>query len=259
MKTKMKPKFLAMAAILALPFFQSCLSNDDGYDYSILSPDAIVTVKPVVNDGADYFYLQLNDEEKLWPLDNTTLPYKEKEMRAFVNFTETDMPSDVKGEEYSKAVKINWMDSILTKKTVVFEEGENITLEQKYGNDPVEIYEDWMTNVEDGYLTIHFVTRWGNSGIKHELNLVTGLNEEDPYEVRFTHNAHGDGTYYEGDGIVAFRLQDLPDTKGETVKLTLKFDSFSGEKTATFDYCTRADWQTPEEGSPETPEENPAD
>ena len=151
------------------------------------------------------------------------------------------------------------MDSILTKKTVVFEEGENITLEQKYGNDPVEIYADWMTNVEDGYLTIHFVTRWGNSGIKHELNLVTGLNEEDPYEVRFTHNAHGDGTYYEGDGIVAFSLKDLPDTKGETVKLTLKFDSFRGEKTATFDYCTRADWQTPEEESPETPEENPAD
>ena len=113
-----------------------------------------------------------------------------------------------------------------------------------------------MTNVEDGYLTLHFITRWGNSGIKHELNLVTGLNEEDPYEVRFAHNAHGDGTYYEGDGIVAFSLKDLPDTKGETVKLTLKFESFSGEKTVKFDYCTRADWQTPEE---ETPEETPAD
>ena len=121
MKTTLKTKFLAMAAVLALPVFQSCLSNNDDYDYSILSPDAIVTVKPVVNDGADYFYLQLNDEEKLWPLDNSSLPYKEKEMRAFVNFTETDMPSDVKGEGYSKAVKINWMDSILTKKTVVFE------------------------------------------------------------------------------------------------------------------------------------------
>ena len=41
--------------------------------------------------------------------------------------------------------------------------------------------------------------------------------------------------------MVAFRLDGLPDTQGETVKLTLRFDSFSGEKTVKFDYRTRVD------------------
>lgn len=241
MKHFTKNTLLAAAAV-ALTLFQSCDSNDMDYDYSLMFPNAIVTVKPVTDGEKEYFYLQLNDEEKLWPEDNSYHPYKDKEVRAFVNFTETEMPAGVEG--YSKAVKVNWLDSILTKRTVLFEEDENITVSQKYGNDPVEIYKDYWTNVEDGYLTLHFYTRWGNSGISHELNLVTGLNPEDPYEVRFTHNAHGDGTYYEGDGIVAFRLQDLPDTKGETVKLTLKYDSFDREKTFEFDYCTREDWSS---------------
>ena len=36
-----------------------------------------------------------------------------------------------------------------------------------------------------------------------------------------------------------FRLSDLPDTEGKTVKLTLKYKSFSGEKSIQFDYCSR--------------------
>ena len=216
---------------------------EDDYDYSVLLPTAIVTVKPVVEEDSEYYYFQLTDNEKLWPTANTRLPYGEKEVRAFVNYTETELPDDVDGTVYSKAVDVNWIDTILTKKPVVMdiaaEEDPDIS---EYGNNPVEIFNDWMTNVEDGYLTLHFYTLWGNSGIKHELNLLTGLNPDDPYEVRFTHNAHGDADYMEGDGIVAFSLKDLPDTNGETVKLTLVFDSFSGEKKAEFDYCTREDW-----------------
>ena len=43
----------------------------------------------------------------------------------------------------------------------------------------------------------------------------------------------------EGDALVAFKLDELTDTQGETVKLKLKWNSFSGEKSAEFDYCTR--------------------
>lgn len=35
------------------------------------------------------------------------------------------------------------------------------------------------------------------------------------------------------------KLDELTDTQGETVKLKLKWNSFSGEKSAEFDYCTR--------------------
>ena len=47
-------------------------------------------------------------------------------------------------------------------------------------------------------------------------------------------------TYGEmGDGLVAFKLDSLPDTEGKTVKLKLKWNSYSGEKSAEFDYCSR--------------------
>lgn len=42
-----------------------------------------------------------------------------------------------------------------------------------------------------------------------------------------------------GDALVAFKLDGLPDTEGKTVKLALKWKSFSGDKSAEFDYCTR--------------------
>lgn len=69
--------------------------------------------------------------------------------------------------------------------------------------------------------------------------LLLSENPENPYEVEFRHNAKGDiyGRY--ADGLVAFKLDALPDTEGKTVKLKLKWKSFSGEKSAEFDYCTR--------------------
>ena len=42
-----------------------------------------------------------------------------------------------------------------------------------------------------------------------------------------------------GDGMVAFNLAQLPDTQGKVVDLTLKWNSFSGEKSAKFKYCSR--------------------
>ena len=137
---------------------------------------------------------------------------------------------------YDKAVFINWIDSILTKPMAPnLGEEEN---SQTYGNDPVEILNDWVTIAEDGYLTLRFATRWGN-GQPHFVNLISTQNPDNSYEVEFRHNAFGDTEGKMGDALVAFKLDQLPDTQGETVKLKLKWNSFSGEKSAEFDYCTR--------------------
>ena len=226
--------FCALAAAVLLPALNSC-SKNDAPDYSLMYPNAIVTVKPVDENS---FFLQLNDETALLPVGVTKVPFDGKEVRAFVNFSETQMPEGADVDKFAKAVKINWMDSILTKTPKPFLDEGN---DQAYGNDPVEIMDSWMTVVEDGYITLHFATLWGDANVKHEVNLLTGGNPEDPYEVEFRHNAFGDTCGREGDGIVAFRITDLPDTKGETVKLTLKWNSFRGTKTAQFDYKTRTE------------------
>ena len=53
-----------------------------------------------------------------------------------------------------------------------------------YGNDPVEILNDWVTIAEDGYLTLRFATCWGN-GQSHFVNLISTQNPDNSYEVEF--------------------------------------------------------------------------
>jgi len=209
--------------------FQSCLDDDDNKNWELYYPNALVTVKPI--DGSS-FYLQLDDSTTLFPTNLKTPPFGEKPMRALTNFTEVNESP----EGYSKAVYINWIDSVLTKAIAPDLGAENDSI---YGTDPVEIINDWVTIAEDGYLTLRFKTIWGNSNKPHFVNLLASQDPANPYEVEFRHNAHGDIYGNEGYGLVAFNLDSLPDTNGKTVKLKLKWKSFSGDKSAEFDYCTR--------------------
>lgn len=193
------------------------------------NPNAIVTVKPLSDRS---FYMQLDEKTTLWPVNKPVSPFGDKEVRALVSFSFVD--EDPHG--YSRAVNVLLMDSILTK-PIEPDLGERN--DAAYGKDPVEIVKDWITIVEDGYLTIRFRTYWGNSNKIHAVNLLTGGNPEDPYEVEFRHNAFNDLNGVLGDGLVAFRLDKLPDTKGETVRLRLRWHSFSGMQQMEFNYCTR--------------------
>jgi len=207
---------------------QSCDDDDDNYN-GIIRPNALVTVKQM--PGSDGFYMQLDEKTTLLPVNMKKSPFGKKEVRALVNFNYADAPS----EPYTRAVHVNWIDSILTKNTVPDLGDENAKV---YGDDEVEIVRNWITIAEDGYLTLRFRTYWGNIR-PHIVNLVVGTNPKNPYELRFCHDANGDAMGYLGDGIVAFRLDKLPDTGGKTVDLTLRWKSFSGEKSAVFKYCSR--------------------
>lgn len=235
MKMRMKPVVPAILFAALIPTLHSCLENDNNYYVVYDTPNAIVTVKPI-DDSA--FYMQLDDSTTLLPVNMKTSPYGDKEVRALINCYEVENHNTT----YSKAVYVNWIDSILTKTTLPDQGSQNDIL---YGNDPVEIVKDWVTIAEDGYLTLRFRTRWSGNGIVHRVNLLTGVNPENPYEVQFRHDANGDISGIWGDGLVAFRLNDLPDTGGETVKLKLTWNSFSGEKSTEFDYCTRKSTPSP--------------
>lgn len=233
MKTMIRKEkwYLMLALVVGSLSFQSCLDDDDDDSYALLMPNALVTVK---HDADNTVYLQLDEQTTLLPVNLTTSPFGEKEVRALVNYTNVDEPSG----EYNQAVHVNWIDSLLTKQMAPnLGDTEN---DEVYGNDPVEMVADWVTIAEDGYLTLRFRTVWNDPGKKHFVNLISTNNPDDPYEVEFRHNAYGDTYGQPGDGLVAFSLASLPDTEGETVKLTLKWHSFSGEKSYQFDYCTRS-------------------
>lgn len=215
------------ALVLAALSFQSCLDDDKYVNYNY--PNALVTVKQASDESV---FLQLDDKTTLLPVNLKSHPFGGKEVRALVNYEEVDQAK----QEYSKAVKINWIDSIRTKVMVPDFGEEN---DEKYGIDPVEIVKDWVTIAEDGYLTLRFRTLWGSQNVAHHVNLVFGGNPENPYEVEFRHNAFGDTHGVANDALVAFKLDKLPDTKGEKVKLKLKWKSFSGDKSTEFDYTTQ--------------------
>lgn len=218
---------LTTGMLMGFLLFPSC--QDDNTDTDLLYPNALVTVK---HAGDETVFLQLDDKTTLLPVNLKSSLFDKKEVRALVNYKEVDEPS----KEYDQAVYVNWIDSIRTKPMAPNLGSENT---EAYGDDPVEIVRDWVTIAEDGYLTLRFRTRWGYQQIIHYVNLIPTDNPDNPYEVEFRHNANGDTEERVGDGLVAFRLDKLPDTKGETVKLKLKWKSFSGDKSAEFDYKTR--------------------
>lgn len=224
----MKLKLLSAFGIaLSLTALNSCTDTDGSMPY--IYPDALVTVKTAPDKSV---YLQLDDKTTLLPENIKKSPFGDKEVRALVSFADREGDAGA----YSKLVHVNWIDSIRTKDMIIATDPENLTA---YGNDPIEIVNDWVTVVEDGYLTLRFRTEWGDTRKFHYINLVGGVNAENPYELNLCHNADGDTEGRVGDGLIAFYLGALPDTEGQTVKLKLNWTSYSGAKSVEFDYCTR--------------------
>ena len=221
MKTK---TFLLL--LVSLPMAMIFTSCEEDREVSPLY-NGLVTIRYT---DSDVLYFQLDDVRTLYPVNMGNGKLWEDGQRALINFYVVD--EDDKG--FTDAVYVNWIERVLTKSMV---ESKGVENDVVYGKDPVEIVRDWVTVVEDGYLTLRFRTYW-SGGVTHTVNLLAGVNPGNPYEVEFRHNANGDYNYYVGDGLVSFDLSKLPDTKGKTVNLTLKWMSFSGPKSVVFDYCT---------------------
>ena len=235
-----KTEFINLIVLLAAVAtgVTSCKVSDTD-DMNLVYPNALVTVKP--DTDGNTFHMQLDDKTVLIPVNMTKSPYGDKEVRALVNYNaaeENDISraNPYSGDDDRNTVYVNWLDSILTKK-MALDLGPEKSI-SSYGNDPVDMINDWVTVAEDGYLTLRFRTFWG-TGVAHTVNLVATPTDENPYCVTFYHNANGDFMGRSADGLVAFRLNNLPDTGDKTVDLVLKWYSFTGLRSATFKYSTR--------------------
>ncbi len=221
---------IALATLTAAISFTSC-EKSDGIPIDQMFANAVVTIKP---DG-NTFYLQLNDSTIVRPSNLTKCPFGNEETRAFTNYR---VESEKKGEQIGF---INWMRPMLTKNTVASQGVDKD--KEEYGNDPVDVVNAFPTVCEDGYLTLRFRTMWGlDSKAQHTVNLITGVDESDPYLVEFRHNDGGDRKEVESDAYVSFKLSDLPDTEGKVVKLRVRYKASSGDsKIISFNYKTRVD------------------
>ena len=228
MKTeKFKQICFCVLMMTAAVVLQSCNDDDDGYSYSRLVPNAVVTLKTNPANGA--FYMQLDDSTTLVPSNIKSSPYGGKQVRALANFR---YENPQKGHS-AQAVYVNWIDTIRTKDMAADLGTKN---DSAYGTDPLEVVNDWTTVVEDGYLTLRFRTRFSGF-LPHVLNLVKG---EKPGEVVLYHNAKGDGKYGQvADGLIAFSLDSLKLDFSHAGTLTLKWKSYAGDKTVSLPYHPR--------------------
>lgn len=222
-----------IAAIAAITVLPSCTVDDNNPPYAWFNPNMIVTVKSGDNGN---IYFQLDEKTTLLPVNIKPSSYKTP-VRALASCEFVDKNA----APYDKAVEVHWLEPVLTK-AAVKTEGSASADEAKYGKDPIEIIDSWVSIVEDGYLTLNFVAYFGVNGPAHYINLITGVDPEDPYTVELRHDAKGDMNLCEKrSGVAAFDITSLPDTKGETVKLKVRYKGFSNDKVVEFNYCTGRD------------------
>ena len=233
---KIKTFMLLMAVMLTAVSLQSCDTDCEDYNYPPFNL-ATVTLKAPQTDGGKW-YMQLDDSTALEASNIATHPYDNKELRAYIRYNDvkdmTNAPTSRSTIKKMYSVNVVTIDTILTKKMDPMVEN----MAEEYGDDPVEVVDSWETVAEDGYMNIRFRTRWGNN-IKHRVTLVHRTDVDDPYTVEFIHNAHGDVNGQVDDGMVAFRLDDCFNKGDEPIVITLKWKSYSGEKTAKFKYIPR--------------------
>lgn len=209
-----KYTWLVLVITMSLFGLNACQDDDD---YSL--DKFAIEIMTVVPDGSTY-YLRRDNGEKLWPFATNCPGYNFSKTRAQVNYT---MLSDsIPG--FSHGIKINWIENILTKNISPYRGAENDSI---YGTDPVKII---AMNIGDGYLNIRFAANFGNTVVKHLISLIQDQEVNTPYALELRHQAYGDNALYAAEGLVAFDLSSLLNTGGQTVELTIKVNTFEGEK-----------------------------
>ena len=222
MKAKSLITFVLPALVLAgcskANFDMQDSSRPGEFFYSEI--DAIVTVK---KSPTDTVFFQLNEETRLFPLGKVEYSGMCRAMCRLYVYEEV-MPG------YGYLTDVRWLEPL--------EQGPVVS--SAGGSDGLDIEDDWMTCVEDGWLTLHYSTWWGYNAIRHSISLVTGTDASDPYLLELRHDAAGDLQYEYADALIAFDINSLPDTGDETKTLTLRWkDTEGAANTRQFEFRSR--------------------
>lgn len=209
-----------LSVLLGLALLSSCAKEDyEGVDnggfYGTETREytAIVTVH---KSPTDTVYFQVDDTTRLYPTNFQGRYTGLERIVCGITVANSIVPN------YGYRTLVDWFEQL---------DKGTFANSKPAGNDGLDIISDWMTSCEDGFLTLHYSTKWGTAPVPHTFTLVAGLNPSDPYEVLLVQNANGDEKKTTADSIVYFDINSLPDTGDSYKTLTLKWTD-SGGKTA---------------------------
>ena len=96
-------------------------------------------------------------------------------------------------------------------------------------DDGLDVIDDWMTSLEDGFLTIHYSAWFGNSNVWHHLTL-TPEDKENPLVLTLRHDAKGDEPLEKTDALIFFDINSLSQyIDEEHYYITVKWTTCAGQ------------------------------
>lgn len=187
---------------------------------------AIVTVKKTAKDTV---FFQLTDDITVYPSN-----YQDSYTKMERLFCDAVVWQECTGS-YDYTCSVVWAEPV--------EEGTVTSGSEPQWDgvkDVLDIIDDWMTSIEDGYLTVHYNTWWGSAGVQHSFRLLMGTDPSNPYSLVLLQDSHGDLMEEKSDGLVCFDINALPDTGGEYIPLSIKWKTLEGMVSErTFRFKTR--------------------
>jgi hypothetical protein len=211
MKTKASWLFILTVSVVALLFSACHNDDDDGQHYLRLG---------VINGTSSSFNIILDNKDIIYPENNISPGFITDGKRVIVDYTiQSNM--NVSGTNSYK-VKVYYIDEVLTKSPVTLSRANSDSI----GHDPLYVNSMWSAGK---YLNINFSLYYGNTGIKHLMNLAidTVQTSNDTIRLIFTQNAHNDAIIYGGDGLISFDISTLLGSK-KTINLSIKAKNYEG-------------------------------
>lgn len=247
MKQILHPPYPVLAVLLSAVFFacsddQSFFSKNSDVDYHYgymnsssgddVASQAIGTVK--TRNGVRY--VQLDDVSAGFVVNPSEIRDIADGTRVYLQYRDVvysatpDFCTDAILVEWATPLEEGYVSSIGSS-------AEEFSADRLLSTDPVDIVPDWVTSLEDGFLTLHYLISCGDK--KHAFSLHASLTE--PAGFYLVHDAGGDAGKTLKDGIICFRMN--PDAlfrdleEGETATLTLHYLNLDHtQKTLTFEY-----------------------
>ena len=211
---------------------QNASSSKEEHTFETANSQSFTFIATLHQTEAGEYYLQVDATLRVYPANILDLcpVLPETPCRIVGDMTAFDRQMEGGLGYYGL---LDWFD---------FVEQGPVLNEADEGKDGDDVLADWMTSLEDGFLTLHFQTWWGVEPRRHELRLVIGSNPDDPYELLLVHNANDDPKSYQADALVCFDLQDaipVPEDPTQTT-VTLKWTNDTGQtQFRTFPYAGR--------------------
>ena len=85
-----------------------------------------------------------------------------------------------------------------------------------------------LTILEDGFLSLHYNTWWGEYPVHHDFTLICTGSAGNDYSFILIQDSNGDSKYIQSEGIICFDVSSVPVTSEEQKTITLNWIKLDG-------------------------------